>query len=116
MVDEYNLEKMHFSSEALDKELSEAEVFEIDTEVINSDYPPMIKGVSVAYFCSFNQEIDLGGGSTIPLVLNVNKIFVDDKNIVNKEKLIIKFNPVARVGGSYAFLGKDIDAPVTPKN
>jgi len=114
MVDESNLEKMHFSSQALDKELSEAEVFNIETKVMNEAFPPMIKGVSVAYFCRFNQEIDLGGGSTIPLILNVNEIFVDDKAIIDKEKLTIKFDPVARIGKSYAFLGDEIDTPLMP--
>ena len=114
MVDESNLEKMHFSSQALDKDLSEAEVFNIETKVMNEAFPPMIKGVSVAYFCTFNQEIDLGESSTIPLVLNVKEIFVDDKAIEDKEKLTIKFDPVARVGRSYAFLGEDVDAPLMP--
>jgi len=115
MVDEENLEKMHFSSQALDKEVSEAEVFDIETKHIIDGYPPMVKDVPVAYFCTFNQEIDLGGGSTIPVVLNVNEIFVDDGAIRDKEKLSIKFKPVARVARSYAFLGKDIDAPIMPK-
>ena len=68
MVDEQNLEKMHFSSKSLDKDLSESEIFDIKTTKMNDNYPPMIDGVSCAYFCDFNQEIDLGGGSTIPLV------------------------------------------------
>lgn len=115
MVDEKNLEKMHFSSQALDKELSEAEVFNIETNSLLEGYPPMVSNVSVAYFCTFNQEVDLGGGSTIPIILNVEEIFVEDSAITDKEKLTIKFNPVARIGRSYAFLGEGIDAPVMPK-
>ncbi|MEO1953068.1 MAG: flavin reductase, partial [Campylobacterales bacterium] len=81
---------------------------------VNANYPPMIDGVSCAYFCNFNQEIDLGGGSTIPLVLNVKEIFVDDENITDKERLTIEFNPVARIGKSYAFLGDEITPPTIP--
>ncbi len=114
MVDEQNLEKMHFSSKALDKDLSESEVFGIKTTKMNDNYPPMIDGVSCAYFCDFNQEIDLGGGSTIPLVLNVKEIFVKDENITDKERLTIEFNPVARIGKSYAFLGDEITPPSIP--
>ena len=114
MVAEKNLEKMHFSSKALDKEVSEAEVFDIGTERFLEGYPPKIKGVPSAYFCELNQEIDLGGGSTIPLVLNVKQIFVDDAVITDKERLTISFDPVARTGKHYAFLGKEIDAPVLP--
>jgi len=112
MVEEKDLEKMHFSSKQLDENISEAELFDIKTISINDDYPPMIKGVPSAYFCTFNQEIDLGNSSTIPVVLNVKQIFVDDKNITDKEKLTISFNPVARIGKSYAFLSDEIPAPI----
>jgi len=114
MVEEKDLEKMHFSSKGLDKELSEAEMFNIETVSLKDGYPPMIKGVPSAYFCELNQEIDLGGGLTIPLVLNVKQIFVDDEVITDKERLTIAFKPVARIGKSYAFLGEDITPPAIP--
>jgi flavin reductase (DIM6/NTAB) family NADH-FMN oxidoreductase RutF len=114
MVQESDLEKMHYSSKALDKELSEAEIFSIETESLIEGYPPMIKGIPSAYFCTLNQEIDLGGGSTIPLVLNVKQIFVNDEVITDKERITIAFKPVARIGKSYAFLGDEIEAPVIP--
>ena len=114
MVQEDDLEKMHFSSKGVDKEISEAEMFDIETVDLADGYPPMIKGVPCAYFCTLNQEIDLGGGSTIPLVLNVKQIFVNDEVITDKERLTIAFNPVARIGKSYAFLGDEIEAPVIP--
>ena len=114
MVEEKDLEKMHLSSKGLDKDMSEAEMFDIETVTTLEGFPPMIKGVPSAYFCEFNQEIDLGGGSTIPLVLNVKQIFVDDEVISDKERLSISFKPVARIGKSYAFLGEEIDAPVIP--
>jgi len=114
MVEEKDLEKMHFSSKGLDKEISEAEMFNIETVSLRDGYPPMIKGVPSAYFCELNQEIDLGGGSTIPLVLNVKQIFVDDEVITDKERLTIAFKPVACIGKSYAFLGEDINPPAIP--
>jgi flavin reductase (DIM6/NTAB) family NADH-FMN oxidoreductase RutF len=114
MVEEKELEKMHFSSKGLEKEVSEADLFNIETKTLVEEYPPMIKGVPSAYFCELNQEIDLGGGSTIPLVLNVKQIFVDDEVITDKERLTIAFKPVARIGKSYAFLGEDIEAPKIP--
>jgi len=114
MVEEKDLEKMHFSSKGVDKEISEAEMFDIGTVSLLDGYPPMIEGVPSAYFCELNQEIDLGGGSTIPLVLNVKQIFVDDTVITDKERLTIAFKPVARIGKSYAFLGEEIEAPKIP--
>jgi flavin reductase (DIM6/NTAB) family NADH-FMN oxidoreductase RutF len=114
MVEEKDLKKMHFSSKGLEKDVSEAEQFDIETEVMVEGYPPAIKGVPSAYFCTLNQEIDLGGGTTIPLVLNVKEIFVDDRIITDKERLSISFKPVARIGKSYAFLGEEIEAPAIP--
>jgi len=114
MVEEKDLEKMHFSSKALDRDESEAEVFNISTKTLVDGYPPMIEGVPSAYFCDLNQEIDLGGGSTVPIVLNIKEIFIDDRIISDKERLTISFKPVARIGKSYAFLGDDIEAPIIP--
>ena len=114
MVKEEALEKMHFSSKGLDQNVSEATMFDIETTRLVEDFPPMIKEVPSAYFCTFNQEIDLSGGATIPIVLNVKQIFVDDEVITDKERLTITFNPVARIGKSYAFLGEEIDAPQIP--
>jgi flavin reductase (DIM6/NTAB) family NADH-FMN oxidoreductase RutF len=79
--------------------------------VLIDGYPPMIEGVPSAYFCKLNQEIDLGGGSTVPIVLSVEQIFIDDTVITDKEQLSISFKPVARIGKSYAFLGDSIEAP-----
>jgi len=114
MVDEKSLEKMHFSSKELNKNLSEADIFKIQTESLIDEYPPMIQDVPAAYFCEFNQEIDLGGGSTVPIILNVKQIYVKDEAIVDKERMTIMFNPVARIGKSYAFLGDEITPPSIP--
>jgi hypothetical protein len=48
------------------------------------------------------------------LVLNVKEIFVDDRIIIDRERLSISFKPVARIGKSYAFLGEEIEAPAIP--
>jgi len=114
MVDEKNLQKMHFSSKELDKDVSESELFDIETETIFENYPQMIKDIPCAYFCEFNQEIDLGGGSTIPIVLNVKHIYVNNEVITDNERVTIEFNPVARIGKSYAFLGDEITPPTIP--
>jgi len=114
MVEESDLEKMHYSSKALASSESEADIFAIDTKVEKDNFPPMITSAPVAYFCRLQQEIDLGGGSTIPLVLSVKEIYVDDRIITDKERLTISFDPVARIGKSYAFLGEEITPPAIP--
>jgi flavin reductase (DIM6/NTAB) family NADH-FMN oxidoreductase RutF len=114
MVEEKDLEKMHYTSKGLAHHQSEAEHFSIETQPLKEGFPPMISTAPVAYVCELNQEIDLGGGSTIPLVLNVKEIFVDDRCITDKERLSIAFAPVARIGKSYAFLGEEITPPAIP--
>jgi len=114
MVEEKDLQKMHFSSKGLENGISEADIFDIKTTIINNDFPPMIDNVPAAYFCTFNQEIDLQNSSTIPLVLNVQEVFIDDRIITDKEKMTISYNPVARIGKSYAFLGDEITPPIIP--
>jgi len=114
MVQERDLEKMHFTSKGLGHEQSEAEIFDIDTLLRKEGYPPAIESAPVVYFCELNQEIDLGGGKTVPLVLNVHEIYVEDEVIKDKEKLIIQFDPVARIGKSYAFLGEEVAPPSIP--
>jgi len=111
MVDEAHLEAMHFSSKELSSHLSEATAFDIDTEAVVEGFPPMVAGVPSAFFCEFYQEIDLKGSKTIPLVVEIKAQFIDDKIISNKEKITLDFAPVARVGKSYALLGKNITPP-----
>ena len=113
MVEEDDLEAMHLSSKSLGHEESEAALFQIKTIPMKEGYPPVIESTPVAYFCDLNQEITLGG-TTVPLILNVKEIFVKDEVIIDKEKLTIKFSPVARIGKSYAFLGDEVEAPAIP--
>lgn len=114
MVDEKALQNMHFSSKELHKDISELSAFDIKTQRVFDAFPPMIESVPAAYFCEFNQEIDLGGGTTIPLVLNVKQIYVKDECITDKERITIEFAPLARIGKSYARLSEEIKAPLIP--
>ena len=113
IVDEAHLQQMHFSSKELPKESSEMEEFSIESTKVLEDFPPMVRDVPSAYFCEFNQEINLGG-ATIALILDVKQILVDDKYITNKERLTIDFLPIARIGKSYVRLGEGIEAPEFP--
>jgi flavin reductase (DIM6/NTAB) family NADH-FMN oxidoreductase RutF len=112
MVKEEDLELMHFSSKEINSSISEAELFDIKTIKIEKDFPPMISSSPIAFFCEFSQEIKLKESKTIPLVLEIKKEFIDDD--VVDERLRVSFNPVARLGGNYAFLSKHIDLPKIP--
>jgi flavin reductase (DIM6/NTAB) family NADH-FMN oxidoreductase RutF len=114
IVDEAHLEAMHFSSKEFSSDVSEADEFHIKTAKLFEDFPPMVEGVPSAFFCEFYQEIDLKGSKTIPLVVEIKQQFIDDSIIADKEKITLDFEPVARVGKSYALLGKQITPPKIP--
>jgi len=115
MVDESMLEKMHFTSKELDFSKSEADEFDIAVKDIENGFPPMIDGVKSAFFCEFYQEIELRGSKTIPLVVEIKEQYISDE-IISKDadRLNINYKPLARVGKSYALLGKEITPPKIP--
>jgi flavin reductase (DIM6/NTAB) family NADH-FMN oxidoreductase RutF len=114
MVAPSQLEKMHYSSKPLAENESEAEAFGIGLERLVEGFPPMVKGSPAAFFCELYQEIALEGSKTIPLVLEIGRQFVEDAAIRDAERLTIDFEPLARVGTSYALLGERLEAPEIP--
>jgi flavin reductase (DIM6/NTAB) family NADH-FMN oxidoreductase RutF len=114
MVAEGDLERMHYSSKPLPHDVSEADSFDITTTRFKEEFPPMVASSPVAYFCTLHQEIDLGGGSTIPLILEIGEIYVNDEIITDKERLAIDFDPVGRIGKRYALMGEEIEPPQIP--
>ena len=114
MVDPSQLEAMHFSSKELDSSVSESELFNIETTRVKEEFPPIVKGTPSAFFCELYQEIELKGSKTIPMVVEIKAQYIDDAIIVDKEKMILSYEPLARVGKSYALLGKNIAAPKIP--
>ena len=112
LVPEENLEKMHFSSKELARDKSEVKEFDIETTKVYKNYPPIAENTPYALFCTLSQEVDLNGSQTVPVILTVDAIYVNDSVITDGEKIELSFKPVARVGKAYAFLGKDIEAPI----
>jgi len=112
MVDEAHLKQMHYTSKPLEKERSEAEVFGIETEPLFEGFPPIVKGAPAAFFCTLFQEIELGG-KTIPLILKIEKYYVDDA-YVKGENFDIQLDLIARVGAKYAKIGEFIEPPQIP--
>jgi flavin reductase (DIM6/NTAB) family NADH-FMN oxidoreductase RutF len=93
----------------LPKNESEVQRFGLDTIKVFDDFPPIIKGVSSAFFCELFQIIEIGGLNT-PVILEIKKMFVDDKIIKDKDNFYFEFkNPLARIGKSYSTLGKELN-------
>ncbi|WP_457745304.1 flavin reductase family protein [Sulfurimonas sp.] len=111
MVDETHLEAMHFSSKELNAATSEADEFNIKTQNIVDNFPPMVEGVPSAFFCELYQEIDLKGSKTIPIIVEIKEQYIAENILSDKENITLDYEPLARVGKSYALLGKKIVPP-----
>ncbi len=96
-------EQLICTSEALDSKQSEADFCKVETKIIDAAYPPMIADAQVAYFCELRGELDLGG-KTVPMLLDVNKAFINDAIVTDEEKLRVHFDALGRVGASFAKL------------
>jgi len=114
IVDEDHFDVMHFSSKGLSATESETEVFDIPTQNIIEGFPPMPKGVKVAYFCEYLQEVELKDSKTIPVIIEIKHLYLDDKIISDKEKIRLEFLSIARVGRGYARLKEDLITPDMP--
>ncbi len=98
------------SASPLDSTISEFELFHIESNVINSNYPPVPKNAKVAFFCDFLQKVKLKESLTIPLILTINSLYIDDSFITDTKKLQISFNnALARVGAKYFALTQEIE-------
>lgn len=114
IVDEDHFEVMHFSSKGLDASQSEVEVFDIPTQEVIEGFPPMPEGIKVAFFCEYLQEVELKGSKTIPVIIEIKHLYLDDKIITDKEKIHLEFSSIARVGRGYTTLDKGITTPEIP--
>lgn len=114
IVDEGHFEAMHMSSKSLEASQSELEVFDIPTEDILDTFPPVPKGIKVAFFCEYLQEVDLKGSKTIPVIVEIQHLYLNDEIISDQEKIGLDFSGIARVGRRYASTDKIIPAPEIP--
>jgi len=114
IVDEEHFEAMHFSSKPLENTQSEAAVFDIEMQNVLEGFPPMPKGIKVAFFCEYLQEVALKGSKTIPIIVEIKHLYLEDKIISDKEKINLEFSSIARVGRGYASLREDIKTPKIP--
>ncbi|MGC9352169.1 MAG: flavin reductase family protein, partial [Sulfurovum sp.] len=75
---------------------------------------PMPQGVKVAFFGEYLQEVDLPGSQTIPVIIKVTHLYLDDKIITDREKIKVEFEAIARVGRGYATLDENLEVPAIP--
>ncbi|MCH9812566.1 MAG: flavin reductase family protein [Epsilonproteobacteria bacterium] len=105
------LEALTLSAQPLDKAKSEAKAFNIETEIIDEIFPPIIKDIQTAYLCTLYQEVSLPGSKTIPLIVEINQMHIAERAIKDIEKLQLEINPIARIGKTYAEIGEELKIP-----
>ena len=102
IVDDSFYQKVEETKIELPHNESEASKFNIEIEKKQNSYPPMVKGARVAFFCEFFKSVEIGG-KTIPIILEIKNMYIDDNLIVDKENIKLKFtDALARVGANYA--------------
>lgn len=94
------MEKMSKSANPLPKEVSESIEFNIETLHVNDDYPPIIKGVKVAFFCDFYDTFPIENSPTIPVFLTIKEMFSSDERV---NGLHVNTQNIGRVGKNYIF-------------
>ncbi len=111
IVDAAHFEPMHLSAEGLETSQSELEVFDIPTEQVLEGYPPMPIGIKAAMFGTYLQEVDLKGSQTIPVIIEIEHLYVDETIISDPVKMKLEFDAIARMGGTYRALGEKLSTP-----
>lgn len=93
-----NVDQVKKCSYSLGKEESEIEKFEIDTQKVLEDFPPMISSSQSALFCEFHSKIELEG-KTVPLILEIKKQYIEDGRL--DEKSHVHVENVGRCGAHF---------------
>ncbi len=101
---------LNASALSLPENVSEFQECNIEQKIINPNYPAIPKSAKIAFFCSYLQEVDLKNSKTIPVIVELQEVYIDDSLVADKEKLRFNFkNPLARVGTGYYKLGEEIE-------
>lgn len=103
------LEKVEQSASEIEPNRSEASVFDIELESIECAYPPLPKGVKVAYFCDLREILNLSVANTTALI-EAKKCFVDDE--IYKDDLCFLPPHLGRVGKYYLQAKEVIDPKI----
>jgi flavin reductase (DIM6/NTAB) family NADH-FMN oxidoreductase RutF len=108
IIEEDHLDPMIKSATSLPPERSEAEEFTIPTTAVLEGYPPIVTGIKAALMGHYLQEVDLKGSKTIPVIITIDHVYIDEMIISDPDKRKLSFDPMARMGGSYRKLGETI--------
>ncbi len=103
-----SLTPMHQSGQSLEAHESELERFDIPSRPVVEGYPPMPEGIQAAMFGTYLQEVDLKGSKTIPVIIEIDHLYLDETILSDPKTLTLSFDPIARMGGTYRELGEEV--------
>ena len=101
-----DVKDVEVSATPLDYNSSEFENFNIKTKEMLPNYPAIPKSAKAAFFAKYLKEVELEGSKTVPVIVEIEAIYIDD-TIYNNGK--IKIDPLARVGAKYFSLGDELE-------
>ncbi|RDU59993.1 flavin reductase family protein [Helicobacter marmotae] len=104
MCESSHLQALHESSTELEFNISEASTFDIPLMLLQSGYPPVPKGVKVAFMCDLYDVLKLGDGKSV--LLEAKYCYIDDS--IYREDLHFQPPFIARVGRMYKELGAQL--------
>lgn len=89
---------------------SEYSSFNIETKQIDTNYPAVPKNSKIVFCCKYLKEVLLENSKTIPVIVEVEKIYVDDTLLADKEqkRVVDNISVIARVGSKYYALGEEL--------
>lgn len=96
--------ELECTATSLRKEESEAVFCGINLRDIFDDFPPIVEGSKIAFGCIYHSEIVLEESDTIPIVLQIKKLFIDDEIITDNSKIRVAFDALGRVGAGFVSL------------
>lgn len=109
IVGDEHFEKMHLSASPLEANESEVKAFDIETKSVLDAYPPIPQNIQVAYFCDYLQEVTLEGSKTVPTIVQIKHLYINDEIITDPETIAFEVESIGRIGKNYAKLGERLN-------
>ncbi len=111
-----DLQALNDSATPLEFNQSEYSSYHIDSKVLNPDYPAVPKSAQIVLFCDYYKEIELEGSNTIPVIVEIKKVYIHESLVKDKESIKIDTHrpTLARVGNGYFELGNELKIEKTP--
>ena len=105
-----DLKALDDSATSLEYNRSEYSTCHIESKVLNPDYPAVPKSAQIVLFCDYYSEVELEDSKTIPVIVEIKKVYIHESLVKDKESIKIDTHrpTLARVGKGYFELGEEL--------